>query len=76
MREITTNLPDMEAILVSDVEVDNSQGRITVYGLPDQPGFASQVFGAIAKAGISVDMIVQNAGTDKRCPHRVHGSTT
>jgi aspartate kinase len=50
----------MEDILVSDVLLTTDQGRITIFGLPDQPGHCSRVFQAVASAGIVVDMIVQN----------------
>ncbi len=36
-------------------------GKITVVGVPDRPGIAAAIFGPLAKAGISVDTIVQNA---------------
>jgi len=52
----------MEDILVSGVALDRDQAKITVTGVPDKPGVASQVLGPIARAGIVVDMIIQNAG--------------
>jgi aspartate kinase len=58
--ELTASLAAMEDIVVSDVVLDTSQGRITIYALPDRPGNCSKVFSAIAKAAIVVDMIVQN----------------
>jgi aspartate kinase len=57
---LTQRLADMEGIMVSDIELQTDQGRVAIYGLPDAPGFCSQVFEAIAAAGIVVDMIVQN----------------
>ncbi|MFN9914684.1 MAG: ACT domain-containing protein, partial [Pirellulaceae bacterium] len=36
------------------------QARITLSGVPDQPGVASDVFSKVASAGIFVDMIVQS----------------
>jgi aspartate kinase len=53
-------LSDMEGILVSEVKLDTSQGRITLVGLPDEAGNCHRVFQAVASGGISVDMIVQN----------------
>jgi aspartate kinase len=53
-------LSAMEEIVVSDVVLDHSQGRISIHEMPDQPGNCSQVFSAIARAGIVVDIIVQN----------------
>ncbi len=57
---LTQRLANMEGILVSDLDVQIDQGRVAIYGLPDAPGYCSQVFEAIAAAGIVVDMIVQN----------------
>ncbi|MHB1422233.1 MAG: aspartate kinase [Gemmataceae bacterium] len=57
---LTQQLASMEDIVVSDVLLDTDQGRITIFGLPDQPGCCSRVFQAVASAGIVVDMIVQN----------------
>lgn len=54
----------MEDILVSDVRIDEKQGRVTLYGVPDRPGVAYKIFSKIAAAGVAVDMIVQNVGTD------------
>jgi len=38
-------------------------GKITVVGVPDRPGIAASIFNPLAKAGINVDTIVQNAST-------------
>ena len=43
--------------IVHDLDV----AKITVVGVPDRPGIAAAIFGPLAKAGISVDTIVQNA---------------
>jgi len=40
---------------------DTDVAKITVVGVPDQPGIAARIFGALAEKGISVDTIVQNA---------------
>src|SRR5262249_51987951 len=57
---ISQKLVSMEDILVSDVLLSTDQGRITIFGLPDRAGNCSNVFQAVAAAGIVVDMIVQN----------------
>ncbi len=59
-RSPIATLSAMEEIVVSDVVLDSSQGRVTVFNVPDRPGNCSKIFQAIAKAGIVVDMIVQN----------------
>lgn len=50
----------MEKLLVSGVTCDKNQARITLKKVPDQPGVAAKVFSPISKAGIVVDMIIQN----------------
>ncbi len=51
----------MENVLVSGVTADRDETKITLVGVPDQPGLAARVFGPIADANIVVDMIIQNA---------------
>jgi len=46
--------------IVHDLDV----AKITIVGVPDQPGIASAIFQPLAKASISVDTIVQNASID------------
>jgi aspartate kinase len=50
----------MEQALISAVACDDSEAKVTVLEVPDRPGVAAAVFRAIAEAGASVDMIVQN----------------
>ncbi|MBX9655749.1 ACT domain-containing protein, partial [bacterium] len=66
LQAIARSLPTMEDILVGAVDYDDNQGRITLEGVPDHPGVASHIFAAVAKAGIAVDIIVQNIGSDGR----------
>jgi aspartate kinase len=53
----------MEDLVISGVELDEQQARITLFNVPDQPGYAARVFRSIADAGVFVDMIVQNVST-------------
>ena len=46
---------------VRSIAYDLNVGKITVVGVPDRPGIAASIFAPLAKAGISVDTIVQNA---------------
>jgi len=46
---------------VRSIAYDLNVGKITVVGVPDRPGIAAAIFSPLAKAGISVDTIVQNA---------------
>lgn len=45
---------------VTGVAADLSQARIVVCDVPDIPGNAAKLFGALAKENISVDMIIQS----------------
>ena len=56
----------MEDVLVSGVTSDSNEAKITLLGVPDQPGLAARVFGPIADANIVVDMIIQNASAAER----------
>jgi aspartate kinase len=51
---------EMEGVLISGVALDADEAKVTLAGVPDQPGVAATVFRAIADDGISIDMIVQN----------------
>ena len=51
---------DMEQAIISGVSHDRSEAKITVVGVPDQPGKAAAIFQAVARAEINIDMIVQN----------------
>ncbi|HIC85178.1 MAG TPA: aspartate kinase, partial [Desulfobacterales bacterium] len=55
---------DMEKIVVSGVTYNKNEARITIKKVPDRPGIAAQLFEPIFKAGIVVDMIVQNTSED------------
>ena len=50
---------------VRSVAYDMDVAKITVVGVPDKPGIAAAIFVPLAKAGISVDTIVQNASINK-----------
>ena len=50
----------MERPLVTAVTHSTAEARITLTGLPDKPGIAAAVLGALAGANVNVDMIIQN----------------
>jgi aspartate kinase len=54
----------VEEAIVRGVAYDAGEAKITVHGVPDQPGVAASLFGRLAKDGIGVGMIVQNVSTD------------
>ena len=51
---------DMEQAIVSAVTHDTTEAKMTIAGVPDQPGVAATVFRAMADLDVNVDMIVQN----------------
>ncbi|MBL7176712.1 MAG: aspartate kinase [Desulfobacteraceae bacterium] len=55
---------DMEKVLVSGVAYSKDEARITITKVPDTPGIAAQIFEPVFKAGIVVDMIVQNTSEE------------
>ncbi|MBV5307562.1 MAG: aspartate kinase [Desulfobulbaceae bacterium] len=50
----------MEGLIVSGVTYNKNEARITVSGVPNQPGLAAKIFTPISDADIIVDMIIQN----------------
>jgi len=50
----------MEQAIISAVTHDTSEAKVTINGVPDQPGIAARLFRALADRSINVDMIVQN----------------
>ncbi len=54
----------MESVVVRGVSLERKQAKVTIADVPDQPGVASKIFGALAEAGIVIDMIVQNVSFD------------
>ena len=50
----------MEQAVVSGVSYDTNQVKISVFGIPDEPGVAAKLFSEFAQEHINVDMIVQN----------------
>jgi len=61
---VTHEDAEMERVSVSGVTGDRNQAKITVVGVPDSPGIAAKLFGAVANAAIIVDMIIQNVSQD------------
>lgn len=55
---------NMERAVVSGIAFDKNQARINVRGVPDKPGIAYQILGAVADTNIEVDMIIQNIGNE------------
>ncbi|MCY4614835.1 MAG: aspartate kinase [Chloroflexi bacterium] len=54
-----------QANKVRGIAHESNIAKITVRGVPDQPGVAAHLFGPLAAAGVSVDTIVQNASVEQ-----------
>lgn len=54
----------MEKPLVSGIALDKNQARVSLIGVKDRPGIASDIFTKLAKSNVNVDMIIQNVGHD------------
>ncbi len=61
---VTQEDSTMEAVLVSGIAYDKDQARVTLQGVPDNPGIAAAIFGPLSERGILVDMIIQNTSRD------------
>ena len=54
----------MEKQKVSGIAYSAEEAKVTVVGLPDKPGIAARIFGALSELNINVDMIVQSASVN------------
>lgn len=61
---VVAETKDMEKVLVSGVAYNKNEARVTMKKVPDRPGIAAQIFEPVFRAGIVVDMIVQNTSED------------
>ncbi|MDO4665997.1 MAG: aspartate kinase [Actinomycetaceae bacterium] len=64
----------VEQPIISGIAHDKTQEKITVIGLPDEPGAAARMFEVVANAGAKIGMIVQNVGVSE--PGRANISFT
>lgn len=55
---------EMETVLVSGIAFNKDEAKISIFGVPDQPGIAAQIFSPLSEAGVTVDMIIQNVSQD------------
>jgi aspartate kinase len=54
----------VEQALITGVAHDRGEAKITLVGVPDEPGEAARIFAVVAAAEINIDMIVQNVSTE------------
>ena len=56
----------MEKPLVNGIALAKDQARLSLVGVADRPGIASDIFKALAQADVNIDMIIQTVGHDGR----------
>jgi len=61
---ITYEEEEMEEALISGIAFNRDEAKLTIVGVPDQPGVASKILSPIGRANIEIDMIIQNVGAD------------
>ena len=61
---ITYEEENMEQAAISGIAFNRDEAKLTILGVPDQPGVAYNILGSIGEANIEVDMIIQNVGDD------------
>ncbi len=55
---------EMEQALISGIAFNRDEAKVTILGVPDQPGVAHKILGPIADSNIELDMIIQNVAED------------
>ena len=61
--------PHMENVVIRGVSIERSQARVTITGIPDEPGMSGRILGTLAEAEINLDMIISNIAHDGYARH-------
>ncbi len=61
---ITLEEEGVEAAKISGIAFNRDEAKLTIRGVPDQPGVAYKILGPVGEANVEVDMIVQNIAED------------
>jgi len=61
---ISAEEAEMEQALISGIAFNRDEAKVTILGVPDQPGVAHKILGPIAGSNIELDMIIQNVAED------------
>ena len=51
----------MEAPVIAGIAFNRDEAKLTVMGVPDNPGMAYRILGPVGEANIEVDVILQNS---------------
>lgn len=63
---ITAEQLKMEQPLVTGIAFNRNEAKLTIMGVPDQPGIAAEITGPVSDANIDIDMIVQNVAVGNK----------
>ncbi len=63
---ITFEDDDVEEAKIAGIAFAKDEAKLTILGVPDQPGVAHKILGPISDANIEVDMIIQNIAADAK----------
>lgn len=66
---VTQEHTNMEEVVIRGISIERSQARITITGIPDEPGMSGLILVALADAEINLDMIVSNIAHDGFARH-------
>ena len=61
---ITYEDDQMEQAVISGIAFNRDEAKLTILGVPDQPGVAYKILGPIGESNVEVDMIIQNVAAD------------
>jgi aspartate kinase len=61
---ITFEDEGMEDAKISGIAFNRDEAKLTILGVPDEPGVAYSILGPVSNANIEVDMIIQNIAED------------
>jgi aspartate kinase len=57
---------NVEDAKIAGIAFAKDEAKLTILGVPDQPGVAHKILGPISGANIEVDMIIQNVAADEK----------
>jgi aspartate kinase len=63
---IVKSTEKIEDVAVRGVTSNKNEAKVTICDVPDRPGISAQIFKAVAKAGVNVDVIVQNVSHTRK----------
>ncbi|MDA0768508.1 MAG: aspartate kinase [Verrucomicrobia bacterium] len=66
---VTEEHGSMESVVIRGVSIERSQARVTIIGIPDEPGMSARILSALAEAEINIDMIISNIAHDGFARH-------